>query len=130
MRFALRPYIIAGVAIAGASVTVLAATAPQLPDVQVPSVQPAGSQVDDFNVQTLLGLLANPDGVVLPPDVAPGPGPEVVNPPEAVPGPGQLPDPVIGPPDLGPLDLNGSSGPTPSASIAPNLLPSDVPAGQ
>lgn len=129
MRFALRPYIIAGVAIAGASVTVLAATTPQLPDVQVPAVQPAGSQVDDFNVQTLQGLLDNPDNALLVPEVGPAPGPEVVNPPEGTPGPAQLPEPVIVPPSLGPLDLNGLTGPAPSLGGAPNLLSPPTPAG-
>ncbi len=130
MRLALRPYLIAGVAIVGASVTVLAATAPRLPDVQVPAVQPAGTQVDDFNVQTLLGLLNDPESTVLIPEVAPAPAPEVVTPPDTVPGPSQLPDPVIAPPNLGPMDLNGLGSPTPTLSITPNLLPVDLPPGQ
>lgn len=128
MRPPLRPYIVAGVAIVGASVTVLAATAPQLPDVQVPAVQPAGTQVDDFNVQNLLGLLNDPQNTVMVPDLAPGPATEVIPPPDA--GPSQLPDPAIAAPDLGPLDLNGLVGPTPTLSIVPNLLPADPPPGQ
>jgi len=45
MRFALRPYIIAGAAIAGASAIVAFPAAPQLPNIEVPAVQPAGSEL-------------------------------------------------------------------------------------
>ncbi len=129
MRLALRPYLLAGVAIAGASVAVLAATAPRLPDVQVPAVQPAGTQVDDFNVQILQDLLNDPQSAVLVPEVGPGAGPEVVNPPDGLPGPSQVPDSLNAPPNLG-LELNGLNGAMPSLSITPNLLPSDLPPGQ
>ncbi len=130
MQLAVRPYLIAGVAIVGASVAVLAATAPRLPDVQVPAVQPAGTQIDDFNVQILQDLVNDPQSAVLAPEATPGAGPDVVNPPEGMPGPSQLPEPAIAPPDFGSADLNGLAGPAPTLSILPNLLHGDLPPAQ
>lgn len=98
MGFALRPYIIAGAAIAGASVIVLAPAAPPLPNVEVPAVQPAGSEISGFSQQDLLGMLAATGGLA--PD-------EVLNLPAETPDPGQLPKPELAPPDLGPLDMGG-----------------------
>ncbi|MBO0864300.1 MAG: hypothetical protein J2P16_04420 [Mycobacterium sp.] len=101
MRFGLRPYIIAGAAIAGASVIVLAPASPPLPNIEVPAVQPAGSELSGFNQQDLLGALANIDGMF------PAPETEGFNPPDNPPGPGTLPSPAIAPPELGPMDLGG-----------------------
>jgi hypothetical protein len=101
MRFALRPYLIAGAAIAGASVVVLAPASPPLPTVEVPAVQPAGSEISGFSQQDLLGMLAATDGL------GPAPQDEVIVPPVEAPAPGHLPDPALTPPDLGPLDMGG-----------------------
>lgn len=100
MRFALRPYIIAGAAIVGASVVVLAPAAPPLPNVEVPAVQPAGSEISGFSQQDLLGMLAATQGLTLYPE-------EIVTPPAESPNPGRLPDPALAPPDLGSLDMGG-----------------------
>jgi hypothetical protein len=149
MRFALRPYLIAGVAIAGAgAIIMLAPAAPPLPDVQVPAVQPAGSEQSDINLHDLLGLLGGTDGTVLAPDKVPGPS-DVVPSPNAVPSPNSeglsppagLPDlgkfldpalnPAIAPPGPGRLDLNGLGvGPAPNPSNVPGSISSDVPAGR
>jgi hypothetical protein len=121
MRFALRPYIIAGAAIVGAGVIVLAPASPPLPDIEVPAVQPAGSELSGFNQQDLLGALANIDGMF------PAPETEGFNPPDS-PAPGGLPNPAIAPPDLGPMDLGGLDlhGVDPSTVTSP---PGNSPAG-
>ncbi|MGH3970277.1 MAG: hypothetical protein ACRDTV_19685, partial [Mycobacterium sp.] len=95
---ALRPYIIAGAALAGASVIVAYPAAPPLPTVQVPAVQPAGSEISGFSQQDLLGMLAETGGLTIAPDS------EWLNPPAESPGLGPLPDPAITSPELGPLD--------------------------
>lgn len=118
MRFAIRPYVIAGVAMAGAAgVVVLMPTGPQLPDVQVPTVQPAGSQHSDLDMHDLVGLLGDPGGLLPAPDLVPDQGSEGLSPP------GQLPDFALAPPDLN----------TPGSSTAPGpvIVPvPDAPAGQ
>lgn len=119
LRFALRPYIIAGAAIVGASAIVLAPASPPLPNIEVPAVQPAGSEISGFNQQDLLEALANIDGIF------PVPDPDEVEPPGQPSNPGGLPNPAIAPPDLGPMDLGGldlgggAPGPAPGASNSP-----------
>ena len=131
MRVALRPYIIAGAAIASASVFVVAPTAPRLPDVQVPAVQPAGSELNDVNMQDFLGLLANPDAGVPAPDAVPGPGAEVPDSVGGSPDLGGLLNPDIAPPGLGPLDLNGLDlGKVPGPGTLPDLVSSAAPPAQ
>jgi len=111
MRFALRPYIIAGAAIAGASAIVAFPAAPQLPNIEVPAVQPAGSELSGFSQQDLTSLLGSIEGMA--PDV------QGVSP--ASPAPSGLPKPGLAPPDLGPLDpgrldlggINLGTGPAP-----------------
>ncbi|WP_343599905.1 hypothetical protein [Mycobacterium sp.] len=107
MRFDYRPYLIGGVAIAGAAVIVVAPAGPRLPDVQVPAVQPVGSESSDFNVQDLLGGLTVRDGVIIAPDTVTGPTTEVIDPPGGLPDLGRLFDPSTSRPDLGRLDLRG-----------------------
>lgn len=134
MRFTLRPYIVAGVAIAGAGIIVVTPGAPQLPDIQVPAVQPAGTQVDDFNVQDFLGVLANTGGAVSPPDAAPSPDTEGLDPAAGLPDLGGPLNSAIAPPDLGPLDFGrlDLGGLDLGAVASPGNLPgptsSDVPA--
>lgn len=101
MRFALRPYIVAGAAIVGASVIVLAPASPPLPTIEVPAVLPAGSELSGFNQQDTLGMLANIEGLGVLPDY------EALNLPAQSPGLGPLPNPVLPPPNLGSLDLGG-----------------------
>ncbi len=98
MRLALRPYIIAGAALAGASVIVLAPASPPLPNIEVPAVLPAGSEVSGFNQQDVLGMLAI-DGMV--------PETQGFNAPVAPPDVSEQPHAVIAPPELGPLDMGG-----------------------
>jgi hypothetical protein len=99
MRFALRPYIIAAAAIAGASAIVAFPAAPQLPNIEVPAVQPAGSELSGFSQQDLTGLLGSIEGMA--PDV------QGFTAPGQPPAPSALPKPALAPPDLGPLDLGG-----------------------
>lgn len=130
MRLALRPYIIAGAAIAGASIFVVAPSGPRLPDVQVPAVQPAGSELNDVNMQDFLGLLANPDAAVPAPDAVPGPDAEVPDSVGGSPDLGGL-NPDIAPPDLGPLDLNGLElGKVPGPGNLPDFISSAAPPAQ
>lgn len=103
MQLALRPYIIAGAAIAGAGIIVLTPATPHLPDVQVPAVQPAGSEMldfRDFNVQDLLGALANSEGATSAPDT------QLFDAPYGSIDLGGLVNPSITTPDPGPLDLH------------------------
>ena len=131
MRVALRPYLIAGAAIAGASIFVVAPTAPRLPDVQVPAVQPAGSELNDVNMQDFLGLLANPDAGVPAPDVVPGPAAEVPDSVGGSPDLGGVLNPDIAPPGLGPLDLNGLDlGKVPGPGSPPDFVSSAAPPAQ
>lgn len=128
MQIALRPYIIAGAAIAGASLFVVAPAAPKLPDVQVPAVQPAGSELNDFNMQEFLGVLANQGNTLPAREAVPGPSAVVPEPPAGAPDLGGLPSPVIAPPDLGPLDLSGVNlGGAPGPSNPPVPTPPDGP---
>lgn len=128
MQLALRPYIIAGAAIAGAAIIVLTPATPHLPDVQVPAVQPAGSETldfRDFNVQDLLGALANSEGASTAPDTqlfdAPGGSVDL----------GGLVNPAITTPDLGPVDLNKLGlGAAPAPGIVPAPASPDAPATQ
>ncbi|MCV7258171.1 hypothetical protein [Mycobacterium shimoidei] len=126
MQLALRPYLIAGAAIAGAGIIVLAPATPRLPDVQVPAVQPAGSETldfRDFNVQDLLGALANSEGAFSIPDT------ETFDVPESGPADlGGLLNPSITAPDPGPLDVNKLRI---GAALGPgNPLAPDAPATQ
>ena len=126
MRFAIRPYVIAGVAMAGAaSVVALLPTGPQLPDVQVPSVQPAGTAHSDLDMHDLVGLLGEPDGLLPAPDVVPDPGTENLSPAGELPDPAKLPDPVITPPDLIGGGLNAAPG-----SVTVTIPGLDAPAGR
>jgi hypothetical protein len=131
MRLALRPYIITGAAIAGASIFVVAPTSPRLPDVQVPAVQPAGSELNDVNMQDYLGLLTNPDAAAPAPEVVPGPDAEVPDSVGGSPDLGGLLNPNIAPPDLGPLDLNGFDlGGVPGPGNLPDFVSSPAPPPQ
>ena len=128
MQLALRPYIIAGAAIAGAAIIVLTPATPHLPDVQVPAVQPAGSETldfRDFNVQDLLGALANSEGATSAPDT------QVFDAPGGSVDLGGLVNPSITTPDLGPLDLNLNKL---GLGAAPGTVPApaspDAPAAQ
>ncbi|KAA8963511.1 hypothetical protein [Mycobacterium sp.] len=111
MRFALRPYLIAGAAIAGASAIVAFPAAPELPSVEVPAVRPAGSELGGFSQQDLTGLLGSIEGMA----------PDVQGFTPASPAPSELPKPGLAPPDLGLLDpgrldpggVNLGTGPTP-----------------
>ena len=126
MRFAIRPYVIAGVAMAGAaSVVALLPTGPQLPDVQVPSVQPAGTAHSDLDMHDLVGLLGEPDGLLPAPDVVPDLGTENLSPAGELPDPAKLPDPVITPPDLIGGGLNSAPG-----SVTVTVPGLDAPAGR
>jgi hypothetical protein len=107
MRFALRPYIIAGVAIAGASALIFYPATPTLPDIEVPAVQPAGSEVSGLNQPDPLDVLGIPEVGFSAPDGVSNPSTVVLAPSGGSPSPGGLPTPAIAPPDLSPLDLNG-----------------------
>lgn len=98
---ALRPYLIVGAAIVGAGVIVAVPATPPLPDIQVPAVQPADSELSGFNQQDLLGALANIEGAISVPDIG------GLNPAGESPDLGALFGPGIAPPELGPLDLGG-----------------------
>ncbi len=130
MRFAFRPYLIAGAALGGAAgIVAMAPAGPNLPDVKVPAVQPAGSEHYDINMQDFLGTLANSDGWLPLPEVVPGP--DETSPPAVLPDPGVLPDPALAPPDLGRLDLSGTGlGVVPGPGTLPNLFTFGVPTGQ
>lgn len=122
MQLALRPYLIAGAAIAGAGIIVLAPATPRLPDVQVPAVQPAGSETldfRDFNVQDLLGALANTEGGLSVPDT------ELFDVPDGPADLGGLLNPSITAPDPGPLDVNKLR----IGAVGPANLPAPVPPG-
>jgi hypothetical protein len=126
MRFAIRPYVITGVAMAGAAgVVALMPTSSHLPDVQVPTVQPAGSAHSDLDMHDLVGLLGQPDGLLPAPEVVPDPGSESVNPSGELPDPANLPDPAIVPRDLGGAGFSSSPG-----GVTVTLPGADAPAGQ
>ncbi len=125
MRFALRPYVIAGVAMAGAAAVVaLMPTSAQLPDVQVPSVEPAGSAHSDLDMHDLIGLLGTPDGLLPAPEVVPDQGPDTFNPPSELPDPAKLPDPAITPPDLSGAGFSAAPG-----FVTVTVPGADAPAG-
>jgi hypothetical protein len=126
MRFAIRPYIIAGVAMTGAaSVVALMPTGTQLPDVQVPTVQPAGSAHSDLDLHDLIGLLDQPEGLLPAPEAVPDPGTESLSPAGELPEPAKLPDPAIAPPDL-----SGSGFSAVPGSVTVTVPGADAPAGQ
>jgi hypothetical protein len=126
MRFAIRPYVIAGVAMTGAaSVVALLPTGPQLPDVQVPTVQPAGTAHSDLDLHDLIGLLGEPDGLLPAPEVVPDPGTESLSPAGELPEPAKLPDPAIVPPDLSGGGFSAAPG-----SVTLTVPGADAPAGQ
>jgi hypothetical protein len=126
MRFAIRPYIIAGVAMTGAaSVVALMPTSTQLPDVQVPTVQPAGSAHSDLDLHDLIGLLDQPGGLLPAPDAVPDPGPESLSPAGELPEPAKLPDPAIAPPDLSGNGLGAAPG-----SVTVTVPGADAPVGR
>jgi hypothetical protein len=126
MRFAIRPYIIAGVAMTGAaSVVALMPTGTQLPDVQVPTVQPAGSAHSDLDLHDLIGLLDQPDGLLPAPDTVPDLGTESLSPAGELPEPAKLPDPAIAPPDLSGSGFGAAPG-----SVTVTVPGADAPAGQ
>lgn len=126
MRFAIRPYVITGVAMAGAAgVVALMPTSPNLPDVQVPTVQPAGSAHSDLDMHDLVGLLGQPDGLLPAPEVVPDPGLEGVSPSGELPDPAKLPDPALPPPDLSGVGVGAAPG-----GVTVTLPGADAPAGQ
>lgn len=98
---AVRPYLIVGAAIVGAGVIILVPSAPSLPDIEVPAVQPAGSEIGGFGEHDPLGVLGDIDGPISLPDI------EGLHPPGEPPQLGGPLDPTLTPPELGPLDLGG-----------------------
>jgi hypothetical protein len=125
MRFDPRPYLIAAAAIGVAALIVVVPASPPLRDIEVPAVQPAGSELNDFNtqdIQDLLGVWANAE--------APSPDLKVLTPLGVSPDSGGLPNPTIVPPELGPLDLDrlnlGAMG---SGNLA-GPVSSDVPVAE
>jgi hypothetical protein len=105
MRFDPRPYLIAAAAIGVAVAVVVVPASPPLRDIEVPAVQPAGSELNDFNtqdIQDLLGVWANTEATV----VAPTPDLKVLTPTGGSPDLSGLLNPTIVPPVLGPLDLD------------------------